>query len=100
MTQQDLNVGGGLQPDRTNVCSPAVTERNSRHMFSQRRGHLGGAYALQTLERIIGESAIGDYTVESVISKADPTDYRQELARLGNVLNLNADEESKDLKGD
>ena len=45
---------------------------------------------------MIEESAIGDYTIEQVISKADPCDYRQELARLGYVLQLNNKEESKD----
>lgn len=31
-----------------------------------------------------------------MISKADPADYKQELARLGYVLNLNLKEENKD----
>ena len=70
------------QPDRSKLCSPAVTERN-HNIYSQRRGHLGGAYALQTLIHVVQDSAISDYKVEQVISKADPSDYKQELARLG-----------------
>ena len=31
-----------------------------------------------------------------MISKADPSDYRQELARLGYVLKINNQEETKD----
>ena len=41
------------------------------------------------------DSAISDYTIEQVISKADPSDYRQELARLGYVLKINDQEETK-----
>lgn len=50
---------------------------------------MGGVYALKSLEQIVAESAISDYTIEQVISKADPSDYRQELARLGYVLKIN-----------
>ena len=88
--EQEANV---VQPDRSSLFSPAITERN-HNMYSQRRGHIGGQYALQSLRSMIAASAIGHYTVEQVISKADPCDYRQELIRLGYVLKLN--EESKD----
>ena len=44
---------------------------------------------------MINESAISDYTVEQVISKADPSDYKQELARLGYVLHMNNAEEGQ-----
>ena len=43
----------------------------------------------------MSDSAISDYTIEQVISKADPSDYRQELARLGYVLKINDQEETK-----
>ena len=56
---------------------------------------MGGSYTLQSLITVIENSAIRDYTVEQVISKADPSDYRQELARFGFVLQLNDKEESK-----
>ena len=101
-SQQNAVVDNGMnnlqvqQPDRSQLCSPAVTERNNRNTYSQRRGHLGGAYALQSLEKIVADSAISDYTIEQVISKADPSDYRQELARLGYVLKINNQEETKD----
>ena len=81
-------------PDRALLVSPAVTERNMK-IHSQRRGQLEGAEALQSFEKVIDESAIGDYTVEQVISKADPSDYKQELARLGYVLKLDGQEEAK-----
>ena len=55
--------------------SPAITEQGYRGGYSQRRGH-SGVYALQQLINMIEESAIGDYTIEQVISKADPCDYR------------------------
>ena len=73
--------------DRTNLKSAAVTEHNY-NMYSQRRGHLGGSFAIESLTKMIEESGIGLYTVEQVISKADPSDYKQELARLGYVLKV------------
>ena len=85
------------QADRSH--SPAVTEHSSASKLpsSQRRGtNLGGEHALASLAKVVEESGISDYTVESVISKADPADYKQELARLGYVLNLNLKEENKD----
>ena len=50
-------------PDRALLVSPAVTERNMK-IHSQRRGQLKGAEALQSFEKVVDESAIGDYTVE------------------------------------
>lgn len=87
-TTKDGTASESLTGDRQRLFSPAVTERN-KNMYSQRRGHLGGAYALDSLKKVIDESVIGDYTVEQVISKADPSDYKQELARLGYVLHMN-----------
>ena len=50
-------------------------------MYSARRGH-GGLMPLKSLEQMVRESDLGHYTVEQVISKADPQDYKEELARL------------------
>ena len=63
------------QPDRSLLASPAVTERN-HNIYSQRRGHLGGGYALQSLIQVVENSALSDFTVEQVISKVDPSDYK------------------------
>ena len=72
-----------------------MTERNRTNIYSQRRGHFGGSYSLQSLITVVEDSVIRDYTVEQVVNKADPSDYKQELARFGFVLQLNDKEETK-----
>ena len=54
-------------------------------MYSARRGH-GGLMPLKNLEQMVRESDLDHYTVEQVISKADPQDYKEELARFTRLL--------------
>ena len=78
------------QNEPQNRVSPrrqAVTEVNS-FAHHQRYGNLGSDFTPQALEKVVQDSGIGHYTVEQVISKADPDDYRQELARLAYVLKM------------
>ena len=61
VTGAQASAQAGVVPqntDRTRLMSPGISEQ------PHRRNHLDGSYALEQLEKVIEDSAIGDYTIE------------------------------------
>ena len=71
--------------DKTSPRRMAMTEVNT-FAHHQKYGNLGTDFQPSTLAKVVGDSGIGYYTVEQVISKHAPDDYRQELSRYALVL--------------
>ena len=65
----------------------AMTEV-SAFAHHQKYGNLGTDFQPSTLAKVVADSGIGYYTVEQVVSKHDPEDYRQELSRFALVLQM------------
>ena len=56
--------------------TPNVGQRNFKR--DQRSNHIDNPGAV--LDKILETSGIQDYTVEQVVSMADPSDYKEELS--------------------
>ena len=84
--QGQLEIGqvNELQRDRSKLMTPNVGQRNFKR--EQRSNHIDNPGVV--LHKILETSGIEDYTVEQVVSMADPQEYKQELSAVVQSLDL------------